>query len=207
VGVMRAQDGLSVLLDPTSDHAAIAKAVEEMPVSGKAALLDTVEQAAKLADAVLTKSAVRVAVLYITDSDVRNYREDFTNPVINSSDSRDLSRRFPEGLIREKILKVENNLAAREAPIFIVHLSYRTDRLNEAYQRGLMQIAESTGGASAFCRSEAEIPAAITRTIEAAQSVYIVDVKAPQRLPRSAPVTIESGSGTVQHPPRIVLEK
>src|SRR6266850_779220 len=50
-------------------------------------LLAPVDTAGHMADAMLEKSAVRVAIRYITDGDVRNYREDFTNPVINSSDS------------------------------------------------------------------------------------------------------------------------
>ena len=51
------------------------------------------------------KTYVRSAVLYITDSNIYNYREDYTNPVINYSDRGDLSRRFPEGLVREQVLR------------------------------------------------------------------------------------------------------
>ena len=154
VGLMRAQDGLRVLVDPTPDRQKIAEAVNNMNVSGKAGVLDTVEIAEKIADSMLAKAAVRVAVFYLTDSDVHNYREDFTNPVINSSDSHDLSRRFPEVLVQEKISKLQAALAGRQAPLFIVHLRYFTDRLNEAYQNGLKQLAEVTGGTAAFCRSE-----------------------------------------------------
>ena len=82
----------------------------------------------------------------MTDSEVRNYREDFTNPVINSSDSRDLSRRFPEGLIRERISRVTTSLSRFQTPISIVHLRYSRDRLDEAYQNGLLQMAQLTGG-------------------------------------------------------------
>ena len=42
----------------------------------------------------MRKSPVRVSVLYITDRNIYNYREDYTNPVINGSDPHDLSRVF-----------------------------------------------------------------------------------------------------------------
>src|SRR5262245_44138684 len=116
---MRAQDGLAVIADPSHDRIASAAAIRALPVSGKAGLLDTVETAAGIADAVLAKALVRVAVLYVTDSDVRNYREDFSNPVINSSDSHDLSRRFPEGLVQERITRLEQRLASMQTPLFI----------------------------------------------------------------------------------------
>ena len=138
-------------IDECSEQlAALVKGVDE---TGKAGLLTTVESAAAIGDSLLARTNVRVAVLYVTDSNIYNYREDFTNPVINSSDSRDLSRRFPDQLIREKIQKLSDSLAASETPLFFVHLNYFSDRINEAYQRGLLQLAEETGGIGAFCRS------------------------------------------------------
>ncbi len=94
VGVMRAQDGLQVLVDPTGDREAIQKAILSLPVSGRAGLLESIEPIAQLGDRVLTKASIRLAALYVTDSDIYNYREDFTNPVVNTSDSRDLSRKI-----------------------------------------------------------------------------------------------------------------
>jgi hypothetical protein len=179
VGVLRAQDGLHVLLDPTPDRDAVGAAVRALPVSGRAGLLDTIEQASRIGDRILARADVRVAVVYITDSNVRNYREDFTNPVINSSDSHDMSRRFPEGLVREKVSKLESKMAGYQAPAFIVHLDYRTDQLNEAYQTGLMQLASATGGSASFCRSRAEIPDAIGTTFEAVAAHQSVVVRIP----------------------------
>lgn len=192
VGLMRAQDGLTVLVDPTTDRAALADAVQTLPVSGNAGLLDTVETVARLADSILEKSRVRVAILYVTDSDVRNYREDFTNPVINYSDPRDMSRRFPEGLVREKISKVEGVLSALQAPLFVVHLNYRSERLNEAYQAGLIQLARTTGGSSIFCRSRPEIPEAIARIFHEIVSHYAVTLEVPDQPPKILQVEIES---------------
>ena len=116
IAVLRAQDGLRVLLDPSGDHSAIIAAIQAYSGGGKAGLLETVEDAAKLGDRLLEKSAARVAVVFCTDGSIYNYREDFTNPVINSSDSRELSRRFPDQLIREKVQKVSDGLLGTETP-------------------------------------------------------------------------------------------
>jgi von Willebrand factor type A domain len=190
VGIMRAQDGLRVLLDPTTDRKAVAAAIAEVPVSGKAGLLETVETIETIADSILSKAAIRVAVFYVTDSEVSNYREDFTNPVINSSDSHDLSRRFPEQLIQEKIAKMEANLAGRQAPLFIVHLDYRSDRLNEAYQNGLRRLAEVTGGSALVCRSVVEIPESIRNVFTTIDSHYSVSLLPPQRTAKSVAVEL-----------------
>ena len=193
VAVMRAQDGPKVLADPATDRAPAAAAVRDVPVSGKAGLLDGVETVTKLADSILAKNAVRVAVLYVTDSDVENYREDFTNPVINSSDTHDLSRRFPEQLIQEKISKVAGVMEERQAPLFIVHLRARSDRLGEAYQNGLKQLAEVTGGSAVFCRSSEEIADSIHRTVAQIASSYSVAVALPERRPKSFEVRLDAG--------------
>lgn len=181
VAVMRAQDGLSVVLDPSSDRAAIGEAIRGVPSTGKAGLLETVEDVEQVADAVLTKYRVRASVLYVTDSDISNYREDFTNPVINSSDSSDLSRRFPEGLIQDKINRLAARVSTRQAPLFIVHLEYRSDRLNEAYQIGLKKLAEATAGTAEFCRSLADIPPSLDAAFRKIVSHYTVAIELPMK--------------------------
>lgn len=166
VSLLRAQDGLRVLKDPTADRAAISGAIQELTVSGRAGLIDTVETALALADAMLIKAKVRVAVLYVSDSLVSNYREDFANPVVNSSDSRDMSRRFPEALIKERMQQVLARVGRTQTPLFVVQLSYENDRLNEAYQTGLIEVATATGGAAEFCRTLTEIPSTIETVIQ-----------------------------------------
>ena len=193
VAVMRAQDGAKVLADPGSDRAAAAAAVRDLPVSGKAGLLDTVVTVTRLADSILAKTNVRVAVLYVTDSDPENYREDFTNPVINSSDTHDLSRKFPEALVQDKISKVAAVLAERQAPLFVVHLRYRSDRLGEAYQNGLKQLAEVTGGTAIFCRSSEEIGDAIERALGLITSSYSVAVALPDLRSKSFELRLDAG--------------
>ena len=207
VGLLRAQDGLVVLNDPTADRDAITTLVAQQTLSGKTGLLATIDTAGRIADPMLEKSAVRVAILYITDGDVRNYREDFTNPVINSSDSHDLSRRFPETLVQEKIAKLDAVLAAEQAPVFIVDVSPHTDRLNEAYQNGMKQLAETTGGAAFFSRSTTEIPEAIHRSFEAVVSHYSLTLDLPARVSRRPQihVALAEGGGSLTYRTRIVL--
>jgi hypothetical protein len=207
VALMRSQDGLQVLVDPTTDRARLADGVRALTVAGKAGLLDTVENTARIADSILHKADVRVAIVYVTDSDVHNYREDFANPVINSSDQHDMSRRFPEGLVREKISKLDRKLAASEAPLFVVHLRYRNDRLNEAYQTGLMQLASTTGGASLFCRSMMEIPGAVASIFRTVASHYSLVLRLPERSSRIVQVQVENGGHALTYRNRFVFEK
>jgi len=209
VGLLRAQDGLQVLLDPTADRDAVVQAIQQQTLSGKTGLLGTVDITGRIADAMLKKSSVRVAIVYVTDGDVRNYREDFTNPVINSSDSHDLSRRFPETLVQEKIAKLEATLAMQQAPLFIVNLTQRGDRLNEAYQNGMKQLAETTAGMAFFSRSTTEIAGVIQKSLETVASHYSVTLALPERIsPRlqihlAAPET----DRTLSYRTRLVLKE
>jgi hypothetical protein len=208
VAVMRAQDGPKVLADPGVDRAPALTAIRDLPVSGKAGLLDTIETVTRLADSILVKTAVRVAVLYLTDSDVENYREDFTNPVINSSDTHDLSRRFPEALIQDKISKLMTVLDTRQAPVFVVHLRFRGDRLGEAYQNGLKQLAEVTGGSAIFCRSSEEIADAIHRAVATITASYSVTLALPERPLKNVQVQLDAGGNwTLGYRARFVLKE
>lgn len=181
---LSAQDGLHVLSDPSGDPAATVTAIRNARTTGAAGLLEAMEPASRLATSVLAKSKVRIAVLHITDSNIYDYREDYTNPVINYSDSRDLSRRFPDALIRERTAKLANSLAGYDAPVFVVHLAYLRDRLNEAYQLGLRQATEATGGSAVFCRSQAEIPSAISGAVARILAHHAIDFAIPKDLPR-----------------------
>ena len=192
VALIRAQDGPAVLVDPSADRDAIAQAIEAYPVTGKAGLLDSLTGIETLADSIAKASNVRTATLYITDSEVRNYREDFANPVINSSDPHDLSRRFPEALIQDKIDKLEKAMAARETPVFVVHLRYRTAPLNAAYQAGLKRLAETTSGGFTVCASPAEIPEAIAQALAAVSSQYMLTIGLPAKASSAIQVHVET---------------
>ncbi|MEP7354855.1 MAG: hypothetical protein ABI824_16620 [Acidobacteriota bacterium] len=192
VGVMTAQNGLRVLIEPTSDHQAVINAIQSQQVGGRAGLLETVEKAAELGTAISAKSGVRVAVFYITDSDIGNYREAFTNPTINQSDGGDVSRRFSDTLIRERISRMLATLAATDAPVFVSHLVYKNDSANVAYQTGLLALTKATGGNATFSRSVSEIPAGIEATLDRIVGHYSVTVSLPASAKKKADVILKS---------------
>ena len=177
VALLRAQDGLRVLDDPGTRREQLAESIRTLAISGRAGLLETINSAVILADSLLLKTRVRTAVLYVSDSLITNYREDYTNPVVNSSDSNDMSRRFPEGLVKEKLRQLKSELASTLSPVFLVHLNYQSDRLNEAYQTGLLDLSAASGGQAVFCRSVGEIPSAVAETLERLTRLQSVDLE------------------------------
>jgi hypothetical protein len=195
VGLLNAEDGLHVMADPAPDRGAAIEGIENLSDSGKPGLLETVQPALSLADDLMRKAPVRVSVLYVTDSNIYNYREDFTNPVINQSDPHDLSRRFPEALIEEKISKLIDATGALEAPLFIVHLHDRSDRLNRAYENGLATLADATGGRTDVCRSVAEIPEAISAAFARMSSAWRVMVTVPPKVRGMTQVRLTARAG------------
>jgi hypothetical protein len=205
IGLLRVQDGLQVLLDPTPDRAAISTAVTGLAITGRANLLDSIEPAALLASKLLQKTGVRTAVLCVTDSNIYNYREDYTNPVINYSDSRDLSRRFPEALIREKTAKVAATLAELDAPVFATHLAFLRDRLNEGYQTGLQQIMEATGGNALFARVQTEIATITSDAISRLSRMWAIDIEIPPGTPRNFTVELTAGATPLNYRSRFAM--
>ena len=181
VGLLRDQDGLHVLADPSPNRQLLLQAVKDLGSTGKPGLFETVSPALSLADKTLRKSAVRVSVLYITDSNVYNYREDYTNPVINESDPHDLSRVFPDALIQDKISRLVEDASSLEAPLFVVHINYRGDTLNESYQNGLLTLADATGGKGQVCRSVGEIPDAVAAAFSRISSAWRLTLEIPPK--------------------------
>ena len=206
-GLLRAQDGLRVLADPSPDREEAIRHIQSLTVGARPGLLETIELASQLGDEMLAKASPRLAILFVTDSNVYGYREDFTNPVINSSDWRDLSRRFPEGLVREKILKIEDTLASRQPPVFIVHLDYRSDRINEAYQVGLMQLAKATGGQGIICRTLVEVPEAIEKALASARAHWNLELELAAMPDKKIEFTVENGSQNLTYRSSFVLKR
>ena len=85
-------------------------------------MLNALESIQDLADNIAARARVRVAALIVSDSNVVNYQEDYSNPVVNSSDSGDMSRRFPEGLVNEKLRQIKARMRGGESPLFLVHV-------------------------------------------------------------------------------------
>lgn len=207
VGLLRAQDGLTVLTDPAQDRTPAIDAIRNLSISGRPGLLETLEPVERLADSIARKSQVRVSVLFVTDSNVAEYREDFTNPIINSSDPHDLSRKFPETLIQEKMSKLQGVFSSHETPIHIVHLANRTDRLNEAYQNGLRQLTELMVGSAEFCRSYAEIPEAVDSAIAVITAEYSLLIAVPENAPSNLQFQISAGGAPIAYRGRLKLKE
>jgi hypothetical protein len=213
VGLLRAQDGLAVLQEPTANRAVILEKLQALQVNGKAGLLDTLEPLAQLATTMQQKAGVRLCVLYVTDSGVANYRADLLNPVINSSDSGDLSRRFADRAVQERMSAQAQALSTYTIPVFILHLEYRGDTLNLAYQSGLEQIANNSGGVALFCRTNDEIMTALTSLLNRIRAEYVVGIEAPANKRPNAKLRVEAVDANgqpfsrVQHPSQLTLRK
>src|SRR5262245_2433362 len=196
VGLLRAHDELSVIHEPDPNRESLVKEIQAMPVGGKAGLLDSLEPVSRLATEILQKAGVRLCVLYVTDSSIGNYRADYLNPVINSSDAGDLSRRFSDRAVQERMSRLAESLAKFTIPIFILHLEYRSDPLNLAYQVGLDRIATVSGGSAIFCRTDDEIKPALDKLLTRIRSVYFLGVDAPAVKRQPSRIRIEAQSAT-----------
>ncbi len=195
VGLLRDQDGLHVLTDPSPNRQPLVDAIKDLATMGKPGLLETVSPALALADSIMRKSPVRVSVLYITDGNIYNYREDYTNPVINGSDPHDLSRVFPDALIQDKTSKLVGEVSALEAPLFVVHISYRGDTLNASYQNGLLTLADTTGGKGQVCRSVGEIPDAIAAAFTRISNAWRLTLDVPPKFHSNAQIHVGATCG------------
>ncbi len=196
VGVLRAQDGLHVLADPSPNRQKVIEAINSLSSSGTPGLLETVRPALSLADAMIRKSPVRVSVLYITDGSIYDYREDYTDPVINPSDKHDLSRRFRDVLINEKISKLERHIRSLEAPLFVIQLHYRQNSLDQAYQNGLETLASATGGEAAVCHSLSEIPQVISTMFTRIRTTWRLNLGVPARTHNHLQVGLSASCGS-----------
>lgn len=194
VGILRSQDGLRVIQEPTGDRDKLVTEIGSIQVTGKAGLLDTLQPLSELATGILNKTGVRVCVLYITDSGIANYRADYLNPVINASDSGDLSRRFSDRAVQEQVTRISQSLARYTIPISILHLDYRPDTLNLAYQSGLERIAMASGGQALLCRTVDEIVPSVERLLSRMKATYFLGVDLPVKVKSSIKVRIEVAS-------------
>jgi hypothetical protein len=188
IGLLRDQDGLHVLTDPSPDRQLLLGAIKDLATTGKPGVLETISPALALADSIMRKSPVRVSVLYLTDGSIFSYREDYTNPVINGSDPHDLSRVFPDALIQDKISKLVGEVSGLEAPLMVVHLGYRGDTLNKSYQNGLLTLAEATGGKGQVCRSVGEIPDAIATAFARISNAWRLTLEVPPKFHSTAQI-------------------
>jgi hypothetical protein len=180
VGLISAQEQVSVIQDPTPDRQLLQQRIEGFSQIGKAGLLESIQSVADFTTGILLRTNVRVAVIFITDSDIGNYRADYLNPPVNASDSRDLSRRFAGRALQEKISRMASSLARFQVPIFIVHIDPGRDPLNRAYHNGLKQFAEVAGGQLFLSKTTADIPIILHEAFHWACNFYVVGFEAPR---------------------------
>lgn len=176
-GVMSAQDGLTVVLDPVRGRTKLREKLQSLDVRGVPGLMDVLEQVSDIADRTLASADVRVAALFVTDGEIEDYRGDYTIPVVNPSDRSDLSRRFRSQLILERVRAIVDHLEGAQAPLFFLHLARQYDALNEVYQNGIREFAQTTGGRAMFVRGVQEIPAVVEQLLDeiAAHSVITIE--------------------------------
>lgn len=197
VGVFTAQDGLAVQLDPVRGRNKLRDALQALDVRGMPGLLDVVEKASQIADRTLAAAPVRLAVLFVTDGAIGDYRGHYTIPVVNPSDQRDLSRRFRDQLILARIRHAVDALESAQAPLFFLHLARRFDDLNEVYQNGISEFARVTGGTALFAQGLQEIPTMVGRLLDeiASHTVLTIEGECASR-PR---LVIRSPQGVAKH--------
>ena len=195
VGVLTAQDGLVVRQDPVRSRRRLRERLEAIDVRGVPGLLDVVVDASRVADATLNSADIRLAVLFLTDGEIEDYRGDYTIPVVNPSDRSDLSRRFGAQLILERVRSVADSLESAQAPLFFIHLARRHDELNEVYQNGISEFASITGGQALFAQALQEIPALVEQILNEIASHSVVTLEVDCEGPVRLQVT-SSGAGT-----------
>jgi len=213
VGLISANEQVTVIQEPTPSRELFSQKVEQLSQIGKAGLLDTLLPVADLATSVLLKSNVRVAVIFITDSDIGNYKSDYLNAPVNVSDSRDLSRRFAGRALQEKITRMSKAISRFQVPILVVHIAPGQDPLNRAYQNGLKQLAEIGGGKSLLSKSTGDIAATIHEAFEWARSFYLLGFRLTAAKGRYADIEITlvpneahaAGNYRLVHPNRIYM--
>ncbi len=207
IAILQAQDGLLTLQDPTGNRRQLVDKLMGASVSGFPGLLDSVEQVASLGDSVLAGAGVRVAVLYLTDGSISNYRGDYVNTVVNRSDRGDLSRRFGDRVIQEKVASLDSSLQSYATPLFFVHLEERQNSQDVAYQNGITQFGASTGGNTWIARSVSDAPNLVRQALDRINSHYSVSLEAPENL--TAPVrlrlSVQDPSANVSHRAQLPL--
>jgi hypothetical protein len=209
VGLISAQEQLTILQDPTPDRNVVLNKIETLAQLGKAGLLDSIVSVADFTTGILLWSNVRVAVIFITDSDIGNYRTDYLNPPVNASDSRDLSRRFAGRALQEKISRMVTTLLKFQAPIFIVHIDPGRDPLNRTYQNGLKQFAEAVGGQLLLSKTVGDIPAVVQEAFKWVESFYLLGLNVPWnkngfiRIQVSVPQNPSAPPGRLIYPSRL----
>ena len=133
--------------------------------------------------------------------------------MVNYSDSRDLSRRFPGRALQEKISRMTSTLSRFPVPLFILHIDPGQDPLNKIYQDGLKQIAESLGGQLFLSKTVNDIQANLREALNWIGNFYVLGfkVKAEEkgflklRITESSQVKSATAPDRLHYPSRLNL--
>ena len=101
-------------------------------------------------------------------------------------------------MIKDKISKLVEDDSSLEAPLFVVHINYRRDQLNEAYENGLGTLAEATGGRAELCRTQAEIPEAISTTMARISSAWRLTLTIPGKIRSNIMIHLSAPCGDAE---------
>ncbi len=145
-------------------------------------------------------------------------RRCFSSPIRVSTTTVRIIRigRQPERLARPKpalprSLDSREDFEARFRPErgrrtdLLHHLAWLRDRLNSAYQAGLQQIAEATGGTASFSRAPGDIAGDISRCSGKIGSHWAVDLELPAGTMRTYSVQLSVEGREIQYRTKYTL--
>lgn len=211
VCLISAQENITVIQPPTNNKQLLQNKLDSTNQIGKAGLLESFQALMDLSSSVLNQSNIRVIVLLVTDSDAKNYRDDYENPTINESDGQDLSRRFVGRKLQEDIGRLSEIILTFIAPLVLVHVDPEDDDLNLIYQRGLLQLTKTVGGHILASKSVGDIPDTFEEAFDWINKSFVIDFMVPKEEKRGPfPIKIEldssvNSSVNLNYPKRLLL--
>ena len=150
-------------------------------------------------------------MLLVTDSDAKNYRDDYENPTVNESDNQDLSRRFVGRKLQEDIGRLSEIILTFTVPLVLVHVGPEDDDLNLIYRRGLSQLTKTVGGRILTSKSLGDIPQTLQEAFDWVNNSFVIDFMVPKEEKRGPfPIKIElessvKSSVNLRYPQRLIL--
>ena len=211
VCLISAQESITVIQSPTNDKQLLQDKIYETNQIGKAGLLESIQALMDLSSSVLNQTDIRVLVLLVTDSDAKNYRNDYENPTVNDSDDQDLSRRFVGRKLQEDISRLSEVILTFAVPLVVVHVGPEDDDLNLIYRRGLIQLAKTVGGHVLTSKSVGDIPHTFQEAFNWINNSFVIDCVVPRREKRgpfSIKIKLESSVQSkvnLSYPTRLFL--
>jgi hypothetical protein len=103
--VVTVNDGIRVVQNNTSDPALLAQAVRNYGITGRPGFLENVESLEEKSDRIFERFPMRVATLFVTDSDIYGYR-----------------RRFSSADFTTEVERIKTKLQGFYAPIYVLRL-------------------------------------------------------------------------------------